>query len=202
MPVNIEMLTPTTIEVDVLGGIEKSDYQRLETHVEQALLRAERFGLVVNLQRFTGVTASALWADLKFDARHFSDVNRLAIVGAANQEWMATVSKPFTSADVQFFGVDGLDRARAWARGDAPAHAGADTGKAEGDILGVSRARGDLPGPRPEPGPRGPKGIEIELERPGTGDVPVRSGHTAIDMGGGGQGHRVAHERRRRARST
>jgi hypothetical protein len=46
----------------------------------------------------------ALWEDIKFDIRHFADIERLALVGEKRwQHGMATFSKPFTKATIRYF---------------------------------------------------------------------------------------------------
>jgi hypothetical protein len=57
----------------------------------------------------------ALWEDLKFDFKHFNDIERLAIVGESKwHEGMAWFCKPFTTAKVRYFGVDEAVDAREW----------------------------------------------------------------------------------------
>lgn len=46
----------------------------------------------------------ALWEDVKFDLKHFADIERLALVG--DRKWeaaMAVFCKPFTTAKVRYF---------------------------------------------------------------------------------------------------
>lgn len=71
--------------------------------------------MLVQLTEPQGWTPKALWEDLKFDVKHYSDVDRLAVVGDdASESWMANIAKPFTAADVRFFPKQELDRARGW----------------------------------------------------------------------------------------
>jgi len=79
---------------------------------------ADKFGklrLPFELHDFHGWTAGALWEGLKFDAKHFAHIERLAIVG--DQKWekgMATFCKPFTAASIRCFSHDQAAAARAW----------------------------------------------------------------------------------------
>ena len=62
-----------------------------------------------------GWTVGALWEDTKFATRHFSDIDRLAVVGEKKwQEEMATFCKPFTKATVRYFDHAVADEARKW----------------------------------------------------------------------------------------
>jgi hypothetical protein len=64
---------------------------------------------------FHGWTAGALWEDIKFDARHFKDIERVALVGETKwQQGMAVFCKPFTAARIRYFDHAAIDQARAW----------------------------------------------------------------------------------------
>ena len=68
--------------------------------------------LLVELIDFKGWTAGALWEDTKFAARHFNDIDRLAVVGDARWEKGITVFiKPFTKAQVKYFDMKDLPKA-------------------------------------------------------------------------------------------
>ncbi len=57
----------------------------------------------------------ALWEDIKFDWRHFSDIERLAIVGDSKWEaGMAVFCKPFTTAKIRYFDESKAAEASAW----------------------------------------------------------------------------------------
>jgi hypothetical protein len=71
--------------------------------------------LLLNVSAFRGWSAGALWEDLKFDMKHYHDVARLALVAEnPDKEWMATLSKPFTAAEVKFFPIVAHETAREW----------------------------------------------------------------------------------------
>ena len=60
-----------------------------------------------------------MWEDLKFDYKHFRDIEKLAIVGESKwEQGMATFCKPFTSAKIQYFDHEKLDEAIAWVSDD------------------------------------------------------------------------------------
>jgi len=67
--------------------------------------------------------------------------------------------------------------------------------KHEGDVLGISDAVADLPGPKPRAGTRRPQGIEVEPHPPNE-DVEPGKGATSIDMGSGGEGHAIRRGRK------
>ena len=64
---------------------------------------------------FHGWNAGALWDDLKFDLKHFSDIERLAIVGdKAWEKGMSVFCRPFTTATIRYFDRSAIEDARQW----------------------------------------------------------------------------------------
>jgi hypothetical protein len=75
--------------------------------------------MLVVMHEFHGWTAGAVWKDVKFDVKHFGDIERLAMVGKTSwQHGMAIFCKPFTTAKVHYFEYANLDEARAWIESD------------------------------------------------------------------------------------
>ena len=59
--------------------------------------------------------AGAAWEDLKFDVKHFADIDRLAMVGDKKwQHGMAIFFKPFTKAATRYFDESESAEARKW----------------------------------------------------------------------------------------
>ena len=103
------------LEVHLTGKLVKSDYEALVPAVERLVQQHGKLRLLVDMHDFHGWTAGALWEDLKFDAKHFSDIERLAIVGETKWEkGMATFCKPFTTAKVRYFDRAQAATARDW----------------------------------------------------------------------------------------
>jgi len=70
------------------------------------------------MRDFHGWDAGALWEDIKWDAKHFNDIDRLAIVGEKSwHKWMTGFCGPFTTAQVRYFTHEQLDKAREWLNG-------------------------------------------------------------------------------------
>jgi hypothetical protein len=71
--------------------------------------------MLVEMSDFHGWTAGALWEDIKFDAKHFKDIERLALVGHSKWEaGMAAFCKPFTTASVRYFDEQKAGDAKTW----------------------------------------------------------------------------------------
>ena len=91
------------LSVTLHGKLTKSDYEDFVPEVESALNEHGKVRMLVRLVDFGGWSAGGLWEDIKFDLRHFSDIERLAIVGDKGWEAaMAVFCKPFTTAKIRY----------------------------------------------------------------------------------------------------
>ena len=117
MPVEMNILsdTPPVLEIIATGRIEKADYEQLVPAIEALIEQRGRVRMLIELRDFEGWTAGALWEDLKFDYRHFSDIERIVVIGeSAWAKGVTAFYKPFTRAEVRFRGPDELEEARDW----------------------------------------------------------------------------------------
>jgi hypothetical protein len=97
--------------------LDKADYDEFVPQIETIMQNGDNIRLLVELHDFEGWTAGALWEDTKFAARHFNDIDRLAVVGDKQWENGVTVFvKPFTNAQVRFFSHEEINAARRWIR--------------------------------------------------------------------------------------
>ena len=103
------------LEIQLTGKLAREDYEHFVPAVERLVKDHVKIRLLVEMHDFHGWTAGALWQDVKFDAKHFSDIERLAIVGETKwQHGMAVFCKPFTTAKVRYFDRPAIDQAREW----------------------------------------------------------------------------------------
>jgi len=103
------------VEIKATGTLAKSDYERCALQAEPLIERYGKVRMLVELQDFQGWSAGGLWGDLKFDIKHFSDVERLAIIGESKwHEATTRFFKPFTRAEVRYFTHEQADEARRW----------------------------------------------------------------------------------------
>ena len=103
--------------VRLSGKLTREDYETFVPALERRITQHGKIGMLVEMHDFHGWTAGALWEDVKFDVRHFADIDRLALVG--DWKWekgMAVFCKPFTRAEVRFFGPDKRAEALQWVR--------------------------------------------------------------------------------------
>jgi SpoIIAA-like len=103
------------LEVHAVGKLTKEFYQAFVPAVEKQIEEFGKLRVLFVMKDFHGWTAGALWEDVKFDLKHWKDIERLAIVGES--EWekgMAAFCKPFTMAKVKYFDHSQIDEARRW----------------------------------------------------------------------------------------
>ena len=103
------------LEIRLTGTLVADEYARIAPDIERRIREVGKLRLLVIMHDFHGWSAGALWEDLKFDVRHFADIDRLALVGETKwQEGMSVFCRPFTTASVRFFHPTEIDQARAW----------------------------------------------------------------------------------------
>ncbi len=83
--------------------------------VNQQILQYGKIRVLLEMLDFHGWSAGAVWEDIKFDFKHWKDIERLAVVGDAKWEaGMAVFCKPFTLAKIKYFDTTELDQAEEW----------------------------------------------------------------------------------------
>jgi hypothetical protein len=116
MPVELrEEAGGKLLVVKLSGKLTKQDYERFIPEAERLIKQHGKVRILCQLHDFHGWEMGALWEDIKFDVKHFSDIERLAMVGETKwQQGMASFCKPFTTAKVKYFDQSKLDEAMTW----------------------------------------------------------------------------------------
>jgi hypothetical protein len=107
------------LEVQVRGKLVHEDYQHFVPEFERLVKEHGKIRVLFEMPSFHGWDASALWDDIKFGLKHFSDIERLAMVG--DRKWekgMSVFCKPFTTAKIRYFDVAQATEARGWLESD------------------------------------------------------------------------------------
>jgi hypothetical protein len=110
-----ELKHGNVLEVDLHGKLSRRDFEQIGPDTERLISRYGKIRLLVTMQDFDGWDFGALWEELKWEARHFNDIERIALIG--DERWhraMASVCKPFTTAHVRYFTLHELNAAYAW----------------------------------------------------------------------------------------
>ncbi|HWD18443.1 MAG TPA: STAS/SEC14 domain-containing protein [Verrucomicrobiae bacterium] len=103
------------LEVHLTGRLSQSDFQDFVPAAARKISEWGKFGIVVVMRNFDGCEPGAVWEDIKWDLKHYHDVERIALVG--EKRWQAGMSKfckPFMAAEIKYFDMNDLDRARQW----------------------------------------------------------------------------------------
>ncbi len=104
-----------TMEVCATGKLETEDYELFVPAAEELIQQYGKIRLLFIMHDFHGWTVGATWEDIKFDMKHFGDIERLAIVGESKWEkGMSLFCRPFTTAKIKYFDVASLEKARQW----------------------------------------------------------------------------------------
>jgi hypothetical protein len=112
----LELVTTGKVtHVKVSGKLTKEAYETFVPVVDQQIKEHGKLRILFEMHDFHGWSAGALWEDLKFDFKHWKDIERLAIVGESKWEaGMAAFCKPFTAAKIQYFDHSKLVEAKSW----------------------------------------------------------------------------------------
>ena len=103
------------LEVDLHGRLSREDYEVFVPETEKLIGQYGKIRILVTMHDFHGWDAGALWADTKWNAKHFNQIERLAVVGEKTWHRLMTgFCRPFTSAQVRYFTHEQLAAARAW----------------------------------------------------------------------------------------
>ena len=97
------------------GKLVKADYERLVPEFDRLVKLNGKLRVLADIRGFLGWKDGSLWEELKFDVKHFSDIERLAVVGDNKWEKVVTAFwKPFTLAEVRYFEVGDTEGAGKW----------------------------------------------------------------------------------------
>ena len=116
MPIQLEEENDgKMLAVHVSGKLAAADYEHFVPEFERLVELHGKLHVLFDMTGFHGWTAGALWEDTKFARHHFSDIERLAVVGETKwQQGMATLCKPFTKATIKYFDHTDAVEARKW----------------------------------------------------------------------------------------
>lgn len=103
------------VELETRGKLTQVDFKNIVPRLEELIEEHGKISILLDVEQFEGWTIGGLWEDIKFDVKHFRDVERIALVGDdAHLESMAGFSKLFTKADIAPFRRSDVAAARNW----------------------------------------------------------------------------------------
>lgn len=108
------------IEIAVSDKLHKEDFAAFVPVIEKAVEEHGKVRVLFDMDDFRGWETSALWEELKFDAKHFHHFERIAMIG--DKKWekaMALFCKPFTTAKLRYFDRAEKEEAKRWLLADS-----------------------------------------------------------------------------------
>ncbi len=109
------------LTVQMSGKLTKDDYRHFVPEAERSITRHGKIRILCQMHDFHGWRLGGLWEDIKFDAKHFGDIERVAFVGERGwQHGMAVFCKPFSKAKVRYFDEHQSEEAEKWIWADMP----------------------------------------------------------------------------------
>jgi hypothetical protein len=106
------------LTIKISGKLTREDYRQFLPEVERLAKMRGTIRVLCHIHDFHGWNVGALWEDVRCDARHFADIERLALI--ADRKWQAGMTvfcHPFGEArQVRYFDHDESDQAAEWVR--------------------------------------------------------------------------------------
>ena len=97
------------------GKLHDADYKTFVPLVDKAIAEQGKVRMLAWFHDFHGWDVHALWDDIKFSTTHCTKIERIALVGEKKwEEWMSKVCKPFTMAQIKYFGAAEIESAWQW----------------------------------------------------------------------------------------
>ena len=101
----------------VSGTLTKEDIKKLHPFVHSILEKGMKVRWYFEMTNFEGWDLEGFWEDVKMDASHANDYEKIAMVGDKKWEDLLSKSmKPFTRAEVKFFDLNNKEIAWQWIR--------------------------------------------------------------------------------------
>lgn len=103
------------LDVGLIGTLENEDYPPLIGEFRRLAGLYGKIRVLLDMTRFHGWDAGALWEEMKFDLQHLDEMDRLAVIG--DKKWqhaIAGFAKAVFPAATRYFDLADAARARAW----------------------------------------------------------------------------------------
>ncbi|MEM7143543.1 MAG: STAS/SEC14 domain-containing protein [Verrucomicrobiota bacterium] len=103
------------LEIHISDKLTKEDYEHFVPEAERLIQQHGKIRILFDMTQFHGWEMAALWEDIKFDAKHHADIERIAMIGDKKwEEWMAKFCGPFTQAEIKYFDHEDAANAAPW----------------------------------------------------------------------------------------
>ena len=103
------------VALRVSGKLTKQDMVSVAPPLEEKIRENGKVDLFCDMADLHGWSLDGFWAELKFDAKHAKDFRRVALItGTPLHRFMASMLKPFTSAEIKCFPQQKKSDALTW----------------------------------------------------------------------------------------
>jgi hypothetical protein len=103
----------SVVGLRVAGKVTSEDYDRIVPELKRTIAEHGEIDLLCRFEGWSGMEPEAVWRDMKFYAKHFGDVRRLAVV--KDRDWQGTLANalgPLTGMETRVF--EQSDEEDAW----------------------------------------------------------------------------------------
>jgi hypothetical protein len=103
------------VALRVAGKLTKEDMVSVAPPLEEKIRENGKVDLLCDMTDLHGWSLGGFWAEVKFDAKHAKDFRRVAVItGKPLHRFMASMLKPFTSAEIKCFQQEKKTDALTW----------------------------------------------------------------------------------------
>jgi SpoIIAA-like len=103
------------VALRVAEKLTKVDMVLVAPPVEEKIRENGKVDLLCDMTDLHGWSLAGFWAELKFDSKHAKDFRRVAVItGKPLHRFMASMLKPFTSAEIKCFQQEKKTDALTW----------------------------------------------------------------------------------------
>ena len=115
MPLEIDNENPNYMTIRASGKLNAGDYKIFVPEFERIAPHDHKLRMLFDMTGLEGWDPAAAWEDLKFDVKHFNDIERLAIIGDKPwQHGVTAVFAPFIKAKTRYFDPGHAAEAGPW----------------------------------------------------------------------------------------
>ncbi len=102
----------------VKHNVTQEDFNELQPRLQNLIEEYRKVCWYYEMEDFDGWEVTPFFEDMEFSILHRNDFVKIAMVGEKKwQEWMTRIMKPFTSAEIKYFGRECREEAKRWIAG-------------------------------------------------------------------------------------
>jgi hypothetical protein len=118
MPIVTDASAADHVVVRATGKLNKDELKVFRADFELLVRERGKLRILFDATEFSGWDSGALWQEAKFDAKHFSNIDTLAVVGSKTwQHALEAAVKPFAHPRMRYFDVSQMTAAHDWLTG-------------------------------------------------------------------------------------